>query len=94
MSSIMPRREGYDLFTKAGWKNAYCVKFNRYFRMYVLRDTFGKFLAGNKQLAAKDAEIERLQTPTNTGHCPVCGGYVGGLISSTDEKRQVNDGQR
>ena len=87
MSIIMPKREGYDLFTKAGWKHAYCVNFNRYFRKHVLRDTFGKFLPGNKQLAAKDAEIERLQTPTSTGHCPVCGGYVGELYSEIEKGR-------
>ena len=44
-----------------------------------------------EKLKQQAAEIERLKTLTSTGHCPVCGGYVGELISSTDEKRQVND---
>jgi len=49
------------------------------------------WIDAEEKIKQQAAEIERLKTLTSTGHCPVCGGYVGELISSIDEKRQVNN---
>jgi hypothetical protein len=67
----MPSREGYDLFTEAGWENALRYRFNKWCRRYVLEDTF-------MQLVCIIIGHNTYNTDENELACKRCHKYVKG----------------